>query len=181
VIDQTHKHGAGAAFPCKARSRRSSARGIDKALAVRHLFAENRVDSSVWKLLGSQGAAYPGKVSTPGSCPGVQNLQPVSGHFSTFAISHEFKANLLAFAEPSQTSALDGADMDEGIIAAAVGVNKAETLLGVEPFHRSSHHGETLLESSFVYQPSHRLSAFHYRRYFLPYAPGILSEQIGLI
>jgi hypothetical protein len=49
-------------------------------------------------------------------------------------------ANLLAFVEALEARALDGADVDEHVLAAAVGLNEAETLCGVEPLNCACSH-----------------------------------------
>jgi hypothetical protein len=49
-------------------------------------------------------------------------------------------ADLLAFLEALQPGALDGADMDEDVLAAAIRLNETEALLGVEPFDRACSH-----------------------------------------
>jgi len=68
-----------------------------------------------------------GSVSTPGKpwevkyCSGRQT-------FFTLRSATSSKPDLLAFMEPGEPGALDGADMDEGILAATVQVNEAEAL-----------------------------------------------------
>jgi hypothetical protein len=49
-------------------------------------------------------------------------------------------ADLLAFVEALQPGALDGADMDEDVLPAAIRLNETEALLGVEPFDRACSH-----------------------------------------
>jgi hypothetical protein len=50
------------------------------------------------------------------------------------ALVHHLVGDLLAFIEAAQARALDGADVDEDVLAAAIGLNETETLGGVEPF-----------------------------------------------
>jgi hypothetical protein len=60
--------------------------------------------------------------------------------------------DLLAIVETIQACTLDGADMNEDVLSAAVGLDKAETLCGVEPLHRACSHvrpsGERARESA---------------------------------
>jgi hypothetical protein len=44
-----------------------------------------------------------------------------------------FIADLLTFIEARQPRALDGADMDEDVLATIVGLNETKSLCGVEP------------------------------------------------
>jgi hypothetical protein len=57
-------------------------------------------------------------------------------------VSLEIEADLLAFDEFAHSGALDGGDMNEGVSAAIVRLNKAEALGGVEPFNCASVHDE---------------------------------------
>src|SRR5471032_3291470 len=56
------------------------------------------------------------------------------------AILLNFVGDLLAFIEAVQTSALNGADVHEHILATAVRLNETETLGGVEPLNRTCSH-----------------------------------------
>ena len=49
----------------------------------------------------------------------------------------KFIADLLAFIEAMQTRTLNRADVDENVLAAAIGLNEAKSLRGIEPLHRS--------------------------------------------
>jgi hypothetical protein len=51
------------------------------------------------------------------------------------ALGLDFVADLLALVEAVQTCSLDGADVDEDILPAAVRLNEAESLGGVEPLY----------------------------------------------
>src|SRR5262249_13161838 len=57
------------------------------------------------------------------------------------ALALDFVGDLLTFVEAGQTCPLDGAYVDEHILAAAVGLNEAESLGGVEPLHCAFSHG----------------------------------------
>jgi hypothetical protein len=54
----------------------------------------------------------------------------------------------LTFTQLAQASAFDGADMDEDVLATTLRLDKAITLLGVEPFHGTVIHGSLLIDSS---------------------------------
>lgn len=56
----------------------------------------------------------------------------VDGRFLA-ALCLNLVADLLAFVEAIETSALDGANMDEHVLAAAIGLNETETFGGVAP------------------------------------------------
>jgi hypothetical protein len=53
------------------------------------------------------------------------------------ALGLDFVADLLALVETVQTCSLDGADVDEDILPAAIRLNEAESLGGVEPLNRA--------------------------------------------
>jgi hypothetical protein len=53
------------------------------------------------------------------------------------ALIYDVIANLLAFIEALQARTFDRTDMDEHVLAAAIGLYKAEPLCGVEPLNRS--------------------------------------------
>ncbi|OAI28069.1 hypothetical protein A1351_12335 [Methylosinus sp. R-45379] len=74
------------------------------------------------------------------SCVGSDFLELIGRGFAGAAVLGEFVAHLLAFAQIAQTGALDGANMNENIRAAFIGLDEAEALLTIEPFHRSGSH-----------------------------------------
>src|SRR5439155_24564860 len=57
------------------------------------------------------------------------------------ALIHHLVADLLAFVQAVQACTLDGADMDENVLAAAVRLDEAETLGRVEPLYCARSHG----------------------------------------
>ncbi len=59
-------------------------------------------------------------------------------------LSDEFIADLLRFIEGRQTSALDGADMNEYVLRAVIRLDEAETLLGIEPLNFACRHIDNL-------------------------------------
>jgi drug/metabolite transporter superfamily protein YnfA len=58
----------------------------------------------------------------------------------TAALGGHFVAHLLAFVEAVETRTLDGADVDEHVLAAVAGLNETEPLGGVEPLHSALSH-----------------------------------------
>jgi hypothetical protein len=60
--------------------------------------------------------------------------------FAGAAVSGQLIADLLTFIEAAKTSLLDSADVDENVLAAIVGLDEAEALLTVEPFHYAGSH-----------------------------------------
>src|SRR5208283_1817552 len=69
----------------------------------------------------------------------------VSGRvLARLAVANQFELDLLAFVERLHARALDGGDVHEHILSAAVRLNEAEALGGVEPFYRSGRHDDFL-------------------------------------
>src|SRR5690349_4691192 len=71
---------------------------------------------------------------------GSTNLQILCAAFATLWIDLDFVGDLLPLRQARQSGALDGAHMDEHVVAAVVGLDKSKTLLTVEPLHRTSRH-----------------------------------------
>src|SRR5687767_9670824 len=59
----------------------------------------------------------------------------------------EVVADPLVLVERGQAGALDGADMDERVLAAVLGRNETETLLGIEELYFTGDHGMFLLKA----------------------------------
>jgi hypothetical protein len=59
------------------------------------------------------------------------------------AVADDVVADLGTLIEAAQAGLLDGRDMDEHILAAAVGLNKSEPLLRIEPLHCARRHVRT--------------------------------------
>src|ERR1700754_1819354 len=77
------------------------------------------------------------------------------------AVLLDLIGDLLAFVQAVQASPLDGADMDEHVLAAAVRLNEAKTLGGIKPLDRACRHVRYLLRKSgaelrAVRNPAHR-------------------------
>src|SRR5262245_60131158 len=76
---------------------------------------------------------------------GNQNSLASSDHLEVAgarlaALGDQFIADLLGLIEGRQTSALDGADMDEHILRAVIRLDEAEALLRIEPFDFACRH-----------------------------------------
>jgi len=67
-------------------------------------------------------------------------LELIGGRLAAALVLRDLVAHLLAFAEITQAGALDRADMNENVRAAIIGLDKAEALLTIEPFHGAGSH-----------------------------------------
>jgi hypothetical protein len=90
------------------------------------------------------------KITRPLALRSSDNFEVVRRHLAALGIGDELEAHLLTIAQIAYSRALDGADMDKGVIAAIVRCNEPETLLGIEPFHGSRNHEETLSQTELV-------------------------------
>jgi hypothetical protein len=78
----------------------------------------------------------------------LQGLEIFSGRLAGLAVHHDFEGNALTFPQLTEAGALDGADMDEYVLTAALGLNESISLLCVEPLHGTVIHGSLLIEVS---------------------------------
>jgi hypothetical protein len=84
------------------------------------------------------------------------SLQILSSRLARLAIDHDLERDALAFTQFAQAGALDCADMDENVLAAAFRLDKSVTLLRVEPFDGSvAHGGHSFAESVFEPRKEH--------------------------
>jgi len=67
-------------------------------------------------------------------------LELIGGGLAAALVLRDLVAHLLAFAQITQAGALDRADMHENVSAAIIGLDKAEALLTIEPFHGAGSH-----------------------------------------
>ena len=67
-------------------------------------------------------------------------LELIGGGLAGALVLGDLVAHLLAFAQITQAGALDRADMNENIRAAIIGLDEAEALLTIEPFHGADSH-----------------------------------------
>src|SRR5690606_33306268 len=69
----------------------------------------------------------------------------IHGRFTTIPIGFEIKGDSLSVSEATNSGALKRARMDENVLRAPRGRNKAKTFGGVEPFHGASGHRDVPL------------------------------------
>jgi hypothetical protein len=67
-------------------------------------------------------------------------LELIGGGLAAALVLRDLVAHLLAFTQITQAGALDRADMNENVRAAIIGLDKAEALLTIEPFHGAGSH-----------------------------------------
>jgi hypothetical protein len=60
--------------------------------------------------------------------------------FAAVTAGFDVEGHFLVVCETGEASALDCGDVDENVLAAVIGSDKAETFGGVEPFHGASSH-----------------------------------------
>src|SRR5258708_30790383 len=70
----------------------------------------------------------------------LAGAEVVSRGLATAAVRDDVERNLLALVEGAQTSALNGADVNENVLVAVVRLDEAEALLVVEPLHGAHCH-----------------------------------------
>jgi len=73
---------------------------------------------------------------------GLRGLQVASRHLTGFSIALELKRDLLTFHEFAHTCTFYSRDVNEGVSAAVVWLDKAETFGGIKPFYCASGHSE---------------------------------------
>lgn len=64
----------------------------------------------------------------------------LSAGFAAHAVGLDLERNLLAFIEGAQTGPFDGADMNEDVLAAVIGLDEAEALCRIKPLNCSGSH-----------------------------------------
>src|SRR5690242_11054638 len=72
--------------------------------------------------------------------PSFHGFEIVRGRLPAPLIGDEIEAQLLALVQLAEAGALDGSDVDEGVLAAVILRDEAEAPLGVEPFDGSRCH-----------------------------------------
>ena len=65
----------------------------------------------------------------------LENLQIRSRALAGLTIGDEIVRDFLSLIKSIHSSAFDGADMDENILAAVTRLNEAKSLLAIEPLH----------------------------------------------
>ena len=74
----------------------------------------------------------------------LDSLQLASRHLTATLILFEDVADALAFVQRTQTSAFNGRNVHENVVAAVVRLDKAEALLAVKPLHGPDGHNRNL-------------------------------------
>src|SRR5215475_13398129 len=71
----------------------------------------------------------------------ARGAEIVGSRLAGAAIGDDLVRDLLAFAQRAEAGTLDGADVNEHVLAAVVGLNEAIALGRVKPLHGSHAHG----------------------------------------
>src|SRR4051812_16974592 len=71
-------------------------------------------------------------------------LQLAGRHLAAALVALELEADLLAFRQRAEARTFDGGDVDEHVLAAAIRLDEAKALGGVEPLHGSNRHSRHL-------------------------------------
>src|SRR6185436_18626305 len=92
------------------------------------------------------GSCIRSQLEDPSTSVEIQNRQPLidakvlGAGLAAHRVLLRFERDLLAFIERAQTRTFDGADVDENVGAAIIGLNEAEALGRVEPLNCSGSH-----------------------------------------
>lgn len=102
----------------------------------------NKARQTAWPQTDSVLPAMPVHPWSKGSRYRLSGLQIAGRHLARLHVALEFEADLLTFDELAHPCALNSRDVYEGVSAAVVRLDKAETLGGIEPFYCASGHDE---------------------------------------
>jgi hypothetical protein len=69
------------------------------------------------------------------------------GHLPALAVRDKLEGHFVALAQLVEAGTFDGADVNEGVLAAVIRRNEAEALFGIKPFYGSLRHGNPFLET----------------------------------
>jgi hypothetical protein len=75
---------------------------------------------------------------------GLDGAQIVGRRLAGSTVGADLEGHFLSLIEALHSSALDRADMDENVLASIFRLNKAETLLAIEPLYGSYAHRMSL-------------------------------------
>jgi hypothetical protein len=82
-----------------------------------------------------------------GSClNGSSQRQILRADFTPHFVRLDLEIDLLTFGKAGKTRPFNGADVNEHIVSAVIGLDKAKTLLPIKPFHSTCRH--VLLQST---------------------------------
>src|SRR5262245_2487437 len=76
------------------------------------------------------------------------SLEVARRRLASAAVGDDFEGDLLAFIQTAHAGLLDGADVNEHILAACFRLNETKTLLGVEPLDDTCLHVNSLLDAN---------------------------------
>jgi hypothetical protein len=79
---------------------------------------------------------------------GSSQRQIFRANFASHLVGLDFEGDLLAFSKAGKTRPFNGADVNEHIVSATTGLDKAKTLLAIEPLDSTCRH--FLLQSMFA-------------------------------
>src|SRR5215813_5956898 len=82
-------------------------------------------------------------------------LQVLGGRLASARVSHDVVLDLLALGQTIEAGALNGADMNKGVLSTVIWRNETEALTGVEPLHSSLH--RRLFQSGSCWPARHSL------------------------
>jgi hypothetical protein len=97
------------------------------------------------KGLGSSVHSW-GRLQTVLAKVSGHDLELVGRHLAALAVGDEFEGNLVALAQLADACPLDGADMHEGVLTAAIGRDEAKAFFGIKPLYGSLRHGNPFLD-----------------------------------
>jgi hypothetical protein len=95
-------------------------------------------------LSANQGCKLHREAASAVSRPASHSLEILGSRFAGLAVDHDLERDALTFFEFAQAGTLDGADVDEHVLAATFGLDESITLLRVEPLNGSVAHGALL-------------------------------------
>jgi len=81
----------------------------------------------------------------PGAEPPGSDQNDINGGFAAITAGFDVEGDLLVILQAGVARPLDCGDVDENVLAAALGGDKAETLGAVEPFHGAIGHRDISL------------------------------------
>jgi hypothetical protein len=76
-----------------------------------------------------------------------QDFELVGRHLAALAVGNELEGNLVSLAQLADACPFDGADMDEGVWAAAIERDEAKAFFGIKPLYGSLSHGNPFLDT----------------------------------
>jgi hypothetical protein len=94
-----------------------------------------------WRLRRKKEPALRSAGSFIKTCRKTELYRLQVGGKRTITAACQIIANFLTFIQAVHSGLLDGGDVDEHVFSTIIRLNKAETLLGIEPFNGTGSHG----------------------------------------